>query len=434
MKRMPRQVPALALALLAGPVGAGELRFNPYVAGQYLYDSNVYRFSQQVREVTGTPFTDDRSVRYRGGADLGYRREQQSLQLMGEYRRIRFDELTALDHDEHLFEAAYDGWVLDTARLQAGAREERRMASFEDRRNTRLILEREMLEHADLTLAVTPAWHVLTGVRGRYLRSPLPDAPALPLPAPGAAARNASPDFAVHEAAIDAGAQYGIENKEHPELEAPLRAGALLEYSTVDYSGVSPQPAPPPGVSRDNFDGYSLLTLSLTGNYSVSELSNLDAKLGATRYNPSHTSVVSRPDLTGEVGYLRKLTVLTEVNAHLFRRIVPYLASVDTTTDTGVSVGAAWEPASGLMLLGNYSVASSAFGGLSRVAPENLGRRDTVQNAMLSFAYPKLHTLYLRVFAGYSDRRSNRAYDDFNDVTLGAELSFRWNPEKNAAP
>lgn len=432
-RRLRSRVASLLLLAFAAPAAAGELRFDPYVAGQYQYDSNVYRFSQQVREVTGTPVTDDRIVRLRGGADLGYRWSRQTLQAMGEYRRLRFDEFTALDHDEHLLETAFEGWVFDLVRLQAGARSEERMASFEDRRSTQLTIENEQLGHADLTLAVTPAWSVLAGVRGRRLRSPLPSAPALPLPAPGVAARNASPGFAVHERAAHLGLQHGIENKEHPELEAPLRIAGLLEYSTVGYSGVTEQPPTPPGVARDNFDGYALLVLGVSLNYSVSELSNFDAKLAASRYNPSNTAVTSRPDMTGEIGYLRKVTALTEVNARLFRRIVPYVATADSTTDTGVSVGARWEPVRDLTVMGDYSVASSAFGGLSRVAPENLGRNDTLQNATLSVAYPKLdHALFLRVFGAYTDRSSNRSYDDFRDVAFGAELSFRWSPMKNA--
>lgn len=416
---------ALALAF-AGAAHAAELNFNPYVAALYQYDSNVYRFSRQVAEVTRTTETADRSKRYTAGLDTGYTWSQQKLSAMAEAREIVFEEFQHLDHGEYVFAGTFDGAILSHTKGLLNYREERRMASFEDRRTTQLIIERERVARGEVNVALTPDWRMVAGARRRNLQSPLPDAPALPQPPPGATARNASPDFAVHETAFKAGLQLGIENVEHPEDEAPLLIGVMLEHQSINFSGVTPQPEPAPGQRRETFEGYRLLSLVATAQYALSGMSSLDAELGATLYNPKLGDTSSRPELTGDIGYIRRFSVLTELNAHLFRRIVPYAATADTTTDTGASIGAKWEPLVDLTVLANYSWATSAFEGLSSVGPENSGRDDQVQNASLSLAYPQMRFFYLRLFGTYSERSSNRAFNDFIDKTVGAELSFRW--------
>ena len=413
-----------AMMAFGGAASAGEFLFNPYASGQYLYDSNVYKFSSQVADVTGTTDTSDRSQRYIAGLDSRYTWQKQKVHALVEGRRILFHDFTHLDHNEYALDAGFDGGILSNTTGMLNYHNERRMASFEDRRSTQLTMEHEQIGQGGLSFAVAPDWHIVTGARIRYLLSPLPEAPALPQPPPGAAARLASPDFAVHERTYNAGVQYGIENKAEPETEAPLVVGVMLEHQTVNFSGVTPQPPPPPGVTRDDFEGYRLLSLQATAQYVVSGLSNLDGKLGVAQYKPK-SSGSSKPELIGEIGYTRKLTGVTELNLHLFRRIVAFAASADSTTDTGASIGAKWEPILDLGVLANYSYATSHFGG-SSVAPENSGRSDKVQNASLSVAYPLFHYFGVRLFGTYTNRSSNLAFDNYSDKIVGLELSFRW--------
>lgn len=435
-----RRLVAFGLAAgLPAAAGAGELSFDPYAAVLYQQESNVYHFSRQVAEVTGTDDTEDRSLRYTAGADAAYAWPQQRLQAVAELRRVEFDDFTALDHDEHLFGIAFDGGILGHTRALLDVREERRMASFADRRSTQLVLERDQWGRGEVAVAVTPAWRIVTGARGRNLRSPLPAAPALPNPPPGAPARPASPDFGVHEAGFNAGVLFGIENKEHPEHEAPLVAGLVLDYQAVSFSGVTPPPPPPDPLppplaltpeERDEFQDYALWSLVATARYAASGLSILDGKLGVTLFDPERATADARPELTAEVGYTRKLSAATELNAHVFRRIVPYVATADATTDTGVSAGFKWEPLRSFTVLGNYAWASSAFEGLSAFAPEDSGRSDDVQEGTLSFAYPVEQLLYARLFGRYSDRHSNLGYNDYNATTVGLELSVRFGKKR----
>jgi len=79
-------------------------------------------------------------------------------------------------------------------------------------------------------------------------------------------------------------------------------------------------------------------------------------------------------------------------------------------------------------VLANYAYANSAFRGLSSSAPENSGRRDKVNTAMLSVEYRIFRVFGVRAFGTYTERNSNLAFDNYVDKTLGAELSFRWLP------
>ncbi|HUR40015.1 MAG TPA: hypothetical protein VM240_02505 [Verrucomicrobiae bacterium] len=430
MWRSRARVVAAALLACAGMAHA-ELNFGPYVAGEYLYESNVYKFSSQVQEVTATPQTEDSSQRYRLGLDVDYTWQRQRFQVVTEGRTHKYEKFRDLDHDEYLAAAEYSGRILDATSVLLAYRGEERAASFEDRRSRELVIENDQSGRGELGVAVTPVWQIITTARGRNLRSPLPAAPALPQPPPGAPARVASPDFGVHEAGVGAGVLYGIDNKEHPEDEAPLLLGVMLDYQTVHFSGVSRPPDPPPptlpiigvqGEAFNEFQDYALLALQATGRYAVSGLSVLDGKLGVTLLQPERASADSRPALTGEVGYTRRVSPLTQVSAKIFRRIVTNVANADATTDSGIAVGAKWEPILDLTVVGDYSWASSAFEGLSGFATENAGRSDDVQNGTLSVGYPKGSLLFFQVYTSYADRRSSAGYNDYNDVTAGASL------------
>lgn len=418
---------ALAAALLAGccAATAGELGFRPYAGSQYLYDSNVYRFSRQVAEVSNTEDTADRSLRNTAGLDASYLWQRQYLQVMGEVRQFQFEQFEHLDHDEYALAAAFHGGFQDIVRTRLDFRDERRMASFEDRRTSQLVMERDVTARAEFAVAVTPQWQATVAARGRRLDSPLPDAPALPQPSPGAPARVASPDFAVHETGFSTGLQYGIENKEHPEDEAPLLVGGLLEFTRVRFSGFSPQPPPPPGVTPETFDGYALVALGATASYSLDGMSSLDAELGVTQYRPAQGGETSL-SATGEITYIRRPSVVTELEASLYRRIVPIAPTASAGTATGIGLGARWEPLRGLEFLGEYAFGISTARSESLFAPENSGRDDRVQRAMFGVAYPKTQAIVLRTFVTYDERHSSLGFNDYRDVTVGAELTARW--------
>lgn len=419
-------IAAIAAALACAPAAGIELRLTPYVAGQYLYDSNIYRFSDQVVEVTGTPQTDDRVRRYTGGIDSSIRWQRQTLQVMAERREYRYDVLEPLDHDETTAAATLDSWIGQDFRLTAGARSERRRASSEDRRSTELIIEHDRSANAELTVTLAPMWRVTAGASGSDLQSPLPAAPALPQPPPGAGARNAAPDFAIRQAAVHTGVLYGIENKINPEIESPLVMGVRLRRATVEFRGLTPQPPPPPGAQPERFEDYSLLTLEGTANYALSGHSRFEARLGATRFDSDAGDADNLPALTGELEYIRNVSAVTELSARVYGDIVPFVPAATATSDTGIGVGAKWEPIRYCKFFADYSYAESAFTGLGAFAPENSGRSDRVQNAALRLEVPYGQWIFLRLGGSLTERRSSGGYNDYDERAAFAELVLLW--------
>lgn len=426
MSAVPRRALALALILGAGPAAGVELRLTPYAAAQYLDDSNVFRFSDQVAQVTGTTETADRITRYTGGLDGSVRWQRQTVQYVAERRKYGYEEHPSLDHDEGTLSTTLDSFVGEDFHIAAGARSERRLASFADRRSTEPIIERDRSANAQLTVTLAPMWRVTGGLRGSDLKSPLPAAPALPQPPPGAGARNAAPDFAVRQSAVHAGVLYGIENKVNPEIESPLVLGVQLERETVAFRGLTPQPPPPPGAQAERFDDYSLLTLAGTATYALSGYSRFDAKAGVSRFSSDAGDADGLPPLTGEIAYARNLSVVTEISARLFSKIQPFAAAASATTDTGVGIGVKWEPIRYWKLFADYSYANSAFTGLGVFAAETSSRTDQVQNASLRLEVPYGQWIFLRLGGNYSERNSRADYDDFVDRSAFAEVVVLW--------
>lgn len=132
----------------SGGFEPGRLEMVPYASAQYSRESNVFRFSNEVADVTGTRDTADRIQRYLAGLDTRYTWQQQKLIATVEGRTFDYDTYTHLDHDEHLLRLGYVGGFWDHTTALLNWSSERRMASFADRRSTELVIERERIMEA----------------------------------------------------------------------------------------------------------------------------------------------------------------------------------------------------------------------------------------------------------------------------------------------
>ncbi|HUS25503.1 MAG TPA: hypothetical protein VM369_11195 [Candidatus Binatia bacterium] len=447
--KLAAAVLAAVLALGGQAAHAAEFSIGPFASAQYLYDSNVYRFSSQMqRDVVAGGFPQaadlaDRVHRYVVGAEGGYTIEQQRFTGTVEGRRYDYEDLNTLDHNERGWGARYDGGILSVLSMQTEYHDDRRMGTFEDRHTAEPVMEHERIGKGLFSIAVTPMWHVDLGGSARMLRSPIPAGVATTVPPgtfPGVSTtttfppRNPMPNYAVHESTGQLGLRYGIENKEHPEVEAPLVMGAVLEYRDISLSGVERQPdppvlPPPTQLDREKFHGYNTLSLEGLATYTVSSLSALEARLGATLFNPHEVNQESQPELTGRIAYRRRFSVVTEARAEVFRRIATRDVTAEGTTETGAGIGLKWQPLLDLLVLADYSYAQSAYQA-GTATPVNKGRSDDVNTATLSLGYPFLRYFSVRVFGGWTDRRSNRSWQNFQDKQAGAELEFRWRQGK----
>lgn len=428
----------LLAALLVLPLSAAdsaEFEFEPYVAAQLERESNVFRFSEELAEATDTPDTADTIEQYTAGLDLAYGSDWQRIAGTVEARRYRYANFENLDHSEHSAEVGYRGRFLDNTTGIVTMANERRAAKMGDRRTTDLVIERDRTLKTAVNVSVTPMWHVLGGVRFRGLNSPLPEAVALP--ESGLPARPASPDFRLEETSFTTGLQYGIQSEDLPETESPLLFGLLFEHQEVRFENLNAPPQEeeqgflgnlltPRQESEPASVGYRLLILEATARYAVSGLSTLEASLGGTQFKAMEDSEAQSPTFTGELLYRRELSGVTELSAGLFRRFSPFVESAEATTDTGLLLGARWEPIIDLMFTLDYTYTHSSFGGQSPIAPENSERTDDTHGAVMSVRYPFFNRIGVRVFGSINERSSTQSFNDFSDNRFGVEVSYRW--------
>ena len=301
-------------------------------------------------------------------------------------RRLLFAHFNELDHDEYLFSGGLD-WHLSRAfKGLLEASQERRIASFEDRRSTTLILETERIARATANVDITPLWRVETSLQRRDLDSPLPD----------------FPEFRLQEDTVGAALKYLVVDH--------VAAGIYTEYLQGEFEGT-------PNAGR-----FRQTSVALTGDYSIEGFSGVSAAIGATQRQQRGGE--GEKALTGKLAYNRVLTSKTKIDLQVFRRLLSYVGGASSIKEDGASANVIWQatPKTAAVLLyqrtqGRFEEASSNSG--------TSGRSDKGEIASLTIKYQVLPWMALRPYAGYQSRESNTAFDSFESSFAGIELLVR---------
>jgi hypothetical protein len=378
-------------AILGSGTASALFAANPFVAGEVTHQTNVFSVSRELLAELrpGDPRRADTIFRYSAGTDAIYSVGLQKIYGAIEGRRYQYREFNELDHDAYLWSA---GGAWNVANVFDGGvevRQERRMASFINRRSTELTLELERQALAMLNFNLTPHWRIETGARVYDLASPLPD----------------FPDFALREVGGNAGIEY--------VTDAKLSFGVNGEFTEGEFRGIP------------NVPGFDRRTGELTLGYALSDLTELSAAVGYTNLKGEQIEV---DGVTADLTFERQLTALTELRATAFRRIGGYLAGANAITDTGTTIGIAWQPTFKIRLEGEYTYIHSRYTALSEFSTIPSGRRDNFHLGKLSIGYQMLDWLALRLFGSYRDHRSTFTEPDesFNDATIGGEIRLHW--------
>ena len=379
-----------ALACFFFPVSAlADLHFGPYAAVQETYDSNIFALPSRAQAVVenGEPKRSDMILRTLGGGTADYTWSRESLEASAEGRHFNFEHFSRLDHDEYLLNSLL-GWTA-TSILDGTVhfRQERSMALFSNLTSTQLTSQRERVGEGTANVELSPEWKIETGLRNHELSLPLAG----------------TPDFALHENSASIAANY---------LNKRVVTGGKLEYLQGRYAG------------QGEADMFRQQTAAATLHYNVSGLSDLDADLGFTqRKGEGGADNVS--GFTGSLGILRRLSAKTTVNMNIYRNLSSYPASANSELDTGVGLGALWNPTSKTSVMARYIWTVSSFHGLGTIGIPNQNRRDHYQASSLTFNYQVFDWLSVQPFGRYQNRSSNIALDGFNEATVGLELRVR---------
>ena len=387
---------ALLLAMLVSPrVAHAQLTATPYVGVQGEYNSNVLSVSSRQQSIveSGGSERSDRDVRYRAGILVNEKFGRQEIYASGEGRRIDYDRLSNLDHDEYLYGAGLKWMIVDRLTGHVDLRQERRMAPFADRLSSQLTLERDRVASGDAKLALGSDWSIKAALRNHQLDSPI----------------DAVPDFALSETAATLSSNYSGFGK--------LEVGVLGEYVDGKYRG-GPDP-----------DRFKQLTYDLTAEYTVSGLSSLDAKLGYTTRSDHGPAGGSLSGYTGSFGYQRKFSIKTDARVQAFRRVSSYAAAASSIIETGATAQMNWRPTERIALALDYSWVRSVFKASTATGAEsnpasNQGRSDRYQLTALKLSYRPFDRLWLLAYGNYADRRSSIDVDGYNAGIAGLEARF----------
>ena len=333
----------------------------------------------------------------RAGVDALYEWSLQEFYANVEGRHFGYDELSDLSHNEYLVHGGmkwhlgslFDG-VLDYRR-------ERSMVSFLEFTATQLYLQVQSVTTASANFQFTPDWRLQSQGVINDLDSPRPGYPNLSLT-----------EESIHE-----GLRYvGV---------AKLSAGIDAIYLHGHFNGeefiLTPR--------------YHQTTVEAAAQYVATGLSSFDGAVGYTRRIQENGETLSGP--TGLLAYQRDLTGLTSIDIRLSRAINTYVTYGSTEIDTGVALGATWNPIAKIAVSLGYQWTHSTFPGADLVglAPVGTERVDHYQLATLSVKYEARNWLSLRLYGQYQTRGSNVGAYSFNGTLIGLEFEVRISGEAN---
>jgi hypothetical protein len=378
---------AVGTAGLALTAEAGGV-LTPYAAEDIEHNTNVFDLPKSGGAPVGkngSTFADT-YFDTRAGVEGTYLLDAQKFFGTAEFRHFNYDNFTALNHNEELFDGGLK-WKL--ARPVDGLFEykhEQRSVQFQDlAASTQLTLETENNVTASVNVNVTPEWRVESLGRDHVLNSPRFDVPGL----------------SVHEDSIREGLKYlGVAN---------LVAGAEVEYLEGKYNhdplALNPK--------------YHQITVAGAATYVVSGLTNFTGNLGYSRRTDPTNSGLS--GLTGSLGYRHSLTAKTSVNVQVSRALNTYVTTGGNEVDTSAAATVNYQATYKILVRAGYSYTDSKFPGTPN-GGATIDRADHLQFASLDLTYQVLHWLSIRPYARYQARHSNVDGFTFDGNIIGVEL------------
>jgi hypothetical protein len=373
----------------APAVALAQLTATPYVAEDIEHNSNIYDLSTSSPAPQGKngPTLADTFLESRAGIDGTYLLDQQKFYGTAEFRRFNYDNFTALDHNEELFDGGLRWRLARTVDGTLEYKHEQSMVPFQElgAGSTQLILQTNNVADASANVNMTPEWRLESRARDRTLDSPRSNIPALSL----------------HEDSIHEGLRYlGVSN---------LSAGVDAEYLQGTYRD------DPTALTPD----YHQTSLAAAANYIVSGLTNFSGNIGYTRRTDPSTAGLSA--VTGSVNYQHSITGKTSITVNLLRAASTYVTTGGNELDTSASVSLNWHVSYKVAIKAGYSYTNSKF----PQTPDGalfIERIDHFQVANAEMDYQVLHWLSIRTYGRYQTRHSTDQMYTFDGTIVGIEL------------
>jgi hypothetical protein len=381
---------ALLLLLAVPAMASAEDRFSPYAKITYDHDSNIFAYPSAGPDLPpGTPTAQgDSRETYVGGADISEQFGRQKLRATLEGRRINYDRLSDLSHDESLASAALEYEIGSAIDGNVRTRQEKRMAPFTERVSNTLSIETERTSFASMRFRITPEWSLQPDVARRDLASPQP----------------LYPDLRLREDTFGAALTYAG--------RGPLRLGLQADRLSGVYTGVAGVP------------DISQTTVQLTADYQVTGVSSFKGAIGHTRREQG-TAANNISDVTGVVGYRRQLTGKTAISLELSRAVNSYITAGSSEVDTRQYFSVEWQATRKVGVTASYTQTHAVFVGEIITGEGTAGRKDDFGTTRLSVDYRALRWLSIRPYFQYQHRDSNDPTLTFRGTLVGVEVMAR---------
>jgi hypothetical protein len=376
------------LTVFASAAAYAQTTFLPYASTQYEHNNNVFYLPNSAAALAnnGDPTLGDSSLRTVAGADINFLWDRQRFFSTLEGRYIDYDHFGYLSHNEYLAKAGLDWKLLSAFDGTFLGSIERVMAAFAQR-DTQTQLAVNLDRHAigRFNFRITPDWRLETSVDYHDLDSPIQDFPT-----------------------------YGLtETTGHAALKymgfSDLTYGFTAEYINGKYRN-----APVPG-------SYNQTNLDLTMAYTASGLSSFNGAIGYTKRDQGQNQG-SVSALSGELGYLRRLSGKTSLHLDLTRAVNSYIGAGGSELDTTALAQLTFQPTYKTGMSLSYQYIWSKFLGQTIPGSDVLGRKDRTPGVTFKVNYQALRWLLIQPYVNYQRRDSNEQGFNFSSTIIGIQI------------
>ena len=393
-------LPALFLCLYSGTAISLSLAFKPSAHVEVQGDDNIYRTEKNPASATSQRLAD--TLTTAGvGARLTLKHSLQALELRGNFDRVDYATLDALDHNRYEIGLQARLVMASTLRLQLDAGRKHELESFTFRKGTEKGFITADLASAQLRYAATPEW---TGVaRLDYLQS--------------RASRQASQDFDLRETAAELGTDYRINGYSS--------FGLAFRQAEGDY----PQRVVAPGDGREK--DYRQQSLITRASYAPSGLSDFTAQLALTRRTHDDSGVPDFSGLTGRLAYGRQFSGLSRVQVEAYRDLFYVQAANSNFVDNlGLRASLNYRYSAKLALVLAAEQFQSSYRGTPAFSVGGDAQKDQVSSVRVSADYAPFYRFSIQPSYRYERRLSNLGPSSYDFSVIGIDLTYQYGEER----
>ncbi|MGO9931290.1 MAG: hypothetical protein ACLPV8_05705 [Steroidobacteraceae bacterium] len=391
MSALERRGCRISMAVIASVFAAttyGQSTFQPYASTQYEHNNNVFALPNSTVAVmnNGDPTLGDSDLRTVVGFEEDYLLGRQRFYATLEGRYIDFDHFSYLDHYEYLVKLGLDWKLLTAFDGTFLASQEQVMPPFANRdTQTELALDVDKNLVGKFNFRIAPEWRLETSVTYEDLTAPI----------------QGYPDYALIQ---------------------------TVSHVAVKYLGIAKFTY---GISADYFDGryqnapiqgtYDQTNLDLTMTYVASGLSSFNGAIGHTQRNQGQNQG-DISEVTGDLGYTRRLTGKTSISIDYTRLVNSYIAAGGSELDSTIALRVNYQPTFKTGIAISYQETWADFLGQTIPGSNTEGLTERTPSLAIKVNYQALRWLLIQPYASFTRRTATQEIYAYSGTIIGVQV------------